>query len=220
MGLKHNPANVIGYKTTFGKKECGVYTFTDTVTGKVYVGSTVNLHRRKIQHLSGLCNNRHFNKSLQDAFNGPGDLELDFIPVDKVLSNSDSLRTIRELERSLIEENLAKGTLMNRSLDPNCPGKGVSPSEETRSKIKVAMTGRYVSDDTRKKRSDTMFGSKHSADRRKNISSAMTKYVVEIDGVRYNNASDAAKKLNIGSSGMVRKRCLSPNYPNYRRITE
>ena len=63
-----------------------------------------------------------------------------------------------------------------------------------------------------------MKGVKHTETRRKNVSDSMTKYSIEVDGVVYKNAKDAAEALGLKSKGAVRNRCLSPNYPNYSRL--
>src|SRR5258708_15053375 len=52
----------------------GIYRITCIITGKIYVGSAVNLRRRCRAHLSTLQRNGHHNPKLQAAFNkyGPG----------------------------------------------------------------------------------------------------------------------------------------------------
>jgi excinuclease UvrABC nuclease subunit len=50
-------------------KKSGIYKIVCTANGKVYVGSAVNLDKRKREHFNALRSNRHHNKHLQRAFN-------------------------------------------------------------------------------------------------------------------------------------------------------
>lgn len=51
----------------------GIYQIRNIVNGKVYVGSSVNLRKRKNGHLSTLRNNKHSSTHLQRAFNRYGE---------------------------------------------------------------------------------------------------------------------------------------------------
>lgn len=51
----------------FGSNK-GIYKITCTVTGKFYIGSSVNLKRRKFWHFCQLKNNKHDNFHLQAAY--------------------------------------------------------------------------------------------------------------------------------------------------------
>jgi len=50
-------------------KIAGIYTITNTVNNKVYIGETVNLGNRFSDHIDKLIKNQHCNKSLQADFN-------------------------------------------------------------------------------------------------------------------------------------------------------
>ena len=54
-------------------KTPGIYCITNTITNKVYVGSTVNLHRRCVAHLRTLRANKHHSAKLQRAWNKYGE---------------------------------------------------------------------------------------------------------------------------------------------------
>jgi group I intron endonuclease len=47
----------------------GVYKITNIVSGKIYIGSAVNLNKRKLSHKSALKKGKHQNKHLQYAWN-------------------------------------------------------------------------------------------------------------------------------------------------------
>lgn len=55
------------------EKKSGIYIIKNIANGKVYVGKTRNLYRRKCQHLISLKYNRHTNDYLQNSYNKYGD---------------------------------------------------------------------------------------------------------------------------------------------------
>lgn len=46
-----------------------IYKIENKVTGKVYIGSTINLRKRAKSHIRDLNNNKHVNKQLQNSWN-------------------------------------------------------------------------------------------------------------------------------------------------------
>lgn len=60
-----------------------VYKILNTVTGKYYIGSTNNLHKRKIRHLRDLRNEKHHNIYLQRSFNIHGENSFIFVIIAK-----------------------------------------------------------------------------------------------------------------------------------------
>ena len=50
----------------------GIYQIRNTKDNKIYIGSAVNLNKRKNNHFSHLRRNLHSNKHLQNAFNKHG----------------------------------------------------------------------------------------------------------------------------------------------------
>lgn len=61
--------------------QSGVYTITNSVTGKLYVGSSVNLSRRKNQHFSDLRHGKHPSQKLQRSFDKHGGAAFLFRPL-------------------------------------------------------------------------------------------------------------------------------------------
>lgn len=66
MANKHNKELRLKYQKS------GIYTITNLVNGKMYVGYTTNFTDRKSQHFTTLENQNHKNKHLQNAFNKYG----------------------------------------------------------------------------------------------------------------------------------------------------
>ena len=59
---------------------CGVYMiYSISQPDKYYIGSSKNLHVRKLTHFANLRGNRHKNKKLQNYFNKYGEHDLAFI---------------------------------------------------------------------------------------------------------------------------------------------
>lgn len=54
-------------------KNCGIYKITNTVTGKFYIGSAVNIKKRWAEHRSRLGANKHGNRHLQNSWNKHGE---------------------------------------------------------------------------------------------------------------------------------------------------
>lgn len=55
------------------EKRPGVYKIINLVNNKIYVGSSIDLYKRKSSHFSALRNNFHCNKYLQSSYNKYGE---------------------------------------------------------------------------------------------------------------------------------------------------
>lgn len=77
--------------------QSGIYYIKDNTNGKVYVGSAVNLKRRKSQHFSLLRKNQHPNPQLQACFNKKHDIK--FFIAERCLEESLLLREQEYLDR-------------------------------------------------------------------------------------------------------------------------
>ncbi len=63
----------------------GIYLITCTITGKIYIGSAINLHRRWIEHRSELSRNIHHNPKFQHAWNKHREQSFTFEVIELVL---------------------------------------------------------------------------------------------------------------------------------------
>lgn len=66
------------------KVESGIYKIENIVDGKKYIGSAVDLNKRKNVHYSSLRNNKHHSIYLQNAFNLYGELNFIFEIVELI----------------------------------------------------------------------------------------------------------------------------------------
>lgn len=61
----------------------GVYMILNIMNMKVYIGSAVNMNRRKNEHFKQLRSNKHYNKYLQQSFNKYGEDKFKFIEIEE-----------------------------------------------------------------------------------------------------------------------------------------
>lgn len=66
------------YKIKPRKKQGGIYAIICNANGKIYIGSSNDMERRKQKHFSLLRNNRHSNPLLQNAYNKHGEQAFEF----------------------------------------------------------------------------------------------------------------------------------------------
>lgn len=109
----------------------GIYTISSP-SGKLYIGSAINLARRKIQHFHGLRNKVHANSILQKAFNKYGEENLIFKEI--IHCSVANLLLYEQIAIDAFEPayNIAK--IAGSSL-------GIKRSESTKMKLSLAKTG-------------------------------------------------------------------------------
>lgn len=114
----------------------GIYSITNTITNKVYVGSAVNIDLRWKEHLNDLRKNKHHSIKLQRAFVKYGEANFIF---DVIMLCDKSELIVNE--QTFIDqlESYKKGY-------NSCPVAGSrlgsKQSEETKNKIRVKLKGR------------------------------------------------------------------------------
>lgn len=151
------------------EKIAGVYKITNTVNGKVYVGSSLNLHKRGNQHFNALRKGIHYNPKLQRAFNKHG--ESSFVYEILEVCSSDA-------EMLMAREQHHIDTLMSVDRGYNVLPKAYSNSghkysEEAKKKISNALMGHGMPEHVKEKLLLANKGSKHSEEHKKKISDAM-----------------------------------------------
>jgi group I intron endonuclease len=60
----------------------GIYTIKNKVNGKVYVGQSISLRKRKHDHFRALRTNTHYNTHLQSSWNKYGEDNFTFEVVE------------------------------------------------------------------------------------------------------------------------------------------
>lgn len=160
----------------------GVYVLKHLATGNFYIGSTADFTRRKAQHLSSLRKGNHANVKLQSSYLASPEVDWEFTPTS-------SYEEALVLEHSMIRSNWGNTLLCNEvhydekgntvvsdafKIRMSRAKKGVPQSELNKAALSIARTGRKQTPEWVEKRAET------------------TRIKVEVDGVVYNSATEAA----------------------------
>ena len=158
----------------------GIYKLINIVNNKFYVGSAVDLKRRKSRHFSELRKGKHNNRHLQAAWLKYGEAAFIFVVVESVSDTEDLLAA----ENVWLHEHVGKEYCYNIGVDATAPmlGRGgeKSPtwgyrhSGESIKKIGVASKARVQSEEEKTKRRLTMRGKPKSAEVRAKISATLS----------------------------------------------
>jgi group I intron endonuclease len=99
----------------------GIYKIINIVNNKFYVGSAVDLKRRKARHFSELRNNRHNNGKLQNAWLKYGEQAFIFVVVEELPADADLLAA----ENVWLKEHVGKDYCYNIGMDATAPMLGI-----------------------------------------------------------------------------------------------
>jgi group I intron endonuclease len=147
----------------------GIYCIRNTVTGKVYVGSAVNMARRWRSHRRELSNGLHCNPRLRKDAGRYGIHVFAFSVLELVPDRA--LLTQREQHWIDMLRSADRATGYNI-----CPiagsGMGVLISAETRAKLSSAHKGRKLTAEHRAKIAAARTGKRHTAEVRARLSAA------------------------------------------------
>jgi group I intron endonuclease len=100
----------------------GIYKIINISSNKFYVGSAVDLKRRKTRHFSELRTNKHNNSKLQNAWNKYGEQAFVFVVVEELDKEADLLAA----ENVWLKEHVGKEYCYNIGVDATAPMMGVS----------------------------------------------------------------------------------------------
>lgn len=117
------------------KKVCGVYMIRNDANGKVYIGSSVDVHSRWRGHRSSLNRGDHHSVALMRAWEKYGEASFSFLLIEEVQDKDLRL----ELETSLIAKYGSANGLDGYNCLPIAGSPlGYSPSEEARKRMSAA----------------------------------------------------------------------------------
>lgn len=160
----------------------GIYKIINVVNNKFYVGSAVNLRRRKARHFTELRNSRHNNRHLQAAWAKYGEKSFVFVVVEEVADTTKLLTA----ENVWLKEHVGKDYCYNIGVDATAPmlgksgelsptwGRKRTPEElaaqnwrgrrhrkDSREKIRAYLIGKPKPAEVRSKISQSLSGEKH-----------------------------------------------------------
>ena len=158
----------------------GIYKIINVINNKFYVGSAVDLKRRKARHFSELRNGRHNNRHLQAAWGKYGEQAFVFVVVEQLATDADLLAA----ENVWLKEHVGEDYCYNIGVDATAPmlGKsgrlsptwGYKHTPETIAIITSASTGRtHTPEDIAKIRAH-LIGKPKSAKVRAKISATLS----------------------------------------------
>lgn len=117
----------------------GIYKIENKINGKIYIGSSVNLSKRKERHFRNLKNNIHENFHLQNAYNKYGKNGFEFIIVKRTSRDNMLVE-----EQKLLDKYAGTSNCYNILLIAGSPFmKGRIKSEEHRRKLSAATTAYF-----------------------------------------------------------------------------
>jgi group I intron endonuclease len=100
----------------------GIYKIINVINNKFYVGSAVNLKRRKTRHFSELRKNKHNNRHLQAAWNKYGEQAFVFVVVEDVALDADLMAA----ENVWLHVHVGKDYCYNIGVDATAPMQGMA----------------------------------------------------------------------------------------------
>lgn len=152
-------------KYIYGDFMKGIYSITNRINGKKYIGYSKNIDSRWYNHKNYLKRNVHHSIKLQNAWNKYGEENFIF----DILVEIDDINGIEVLEKEFIEKydsfrNGYNGSQGGESLP------GYTLSEETKKKLSERFKGRKISEEQKEQIRITLTGRKHSESTKKKIS--------------------------------------------------
>ena len=158
----------------------GIYKIINVVNNKFYVGSAVDLKRRKTRHFSELRTGKHNNRHLQAAWVKYGEQAFVFVVVEELPDDADLLAA----ENVWLKEHVGKDYCYNLGVDATAPMMGfggeLSPTwgyehtEDAKIRIGIAAKGRKFTEETNKKKTAHLIGKPKSAEVRAKISATLS----------------------------------------------
>lgn len=158
----------------------GIYKIINVVNNKFYVGSAVDLKRRKTRHFSELRNKRHPNGHLQAAWIKYGEQSFVFVVVEELPDDADLLAA----ENVWLKEHVGKDYCYNLGVDATAPTLGMSGelsptwgykhTDEAKAVIAASSRGRTQDEETIRKKTAYLIGKPKSAEVRAKISATLS----------------------------------------------
>lgn len=158
----------------------GIYKIINIINNKFYIGSAVDLKRRKARHFSELRNNKHNNRHLQAAWTKYGEQSFVFVVVELVDIADDLLAA----ENRWLKEHVGKDYCYNIGVDATAPMLGVSGeasptwgykhTQKAIESIRAASIGRKQSDEVIQRKIINIIGKPKPAAVRAKISATLS----------------------------------------------
>jgi group I intron endonuclease len=157
--------NKVGMNLSKLKRERGIYVIEHLSTGMKYVGYSVNVYRRALQHLNG-------KKQLIDRtilHFGEDDFEITASYYPEL-----SRKNLIDIETQLIEDENALSPNGYNEMSRGSCRPNYTVTQETKNNISKALIGRVISSEHRQKISKALLGFKHTTESKENMKKSRT----------------------------------------------
>lgn len=135
------------------KKITGIYKITNSVNGKLYIGSAISIKSRFTCHKRLLQNNKHFNNHLQTSWNKYGEENFKFEILEIITSD-----LLQEKEEYYIKFFNSSNRFFGYNKRINCATNlGIKHSEETKKKLSISHLGHKRSKEAQIKISNSQY---------------------------------------------------------------
>ena len=172
-------------------KKPGIYEIVNNVTLKRYIGSTVNLYKRRNQHIGDLQNGKHRSSKLQNAFNKYGYCAFVFNVIELVEDKNNLL------EREQIWIDTYSSCSNGYNVTPAAGSRlGSKVSEESKLKMSKAQTGKKQSEETKSRKNKALKGMKRSDETKRKMSEARIGYKPSKEAVEKSRNANKGRKLS------------------------
>lgn len=198
----------------------GVYRINNTVNGKCYVGSSIDLERRQKEHFYSLKNNSHQNMHLQNSYNKYGRDCFEFVIIEALIISSNIKEELLSREQYWIDSLkpeynilLVAGSSLGYSQTDETKQKisssmkGVKKSEEHAENIRLSQKGKILTEEHKQK----------LATAAKNRKSTSRKVSIMIDGTEYISIKVASEITGV-SYNTIQRRLVNENFQNYQYL--
>ena len=180
--------------------KAGIYRIINSSNGKCYVGSSIDINRRRLEHFSALLHNRHVNNHLQNAYNKYGKDSFIFEVIENL-----------EITDNIKEDLLEREQFWIDNLRP----------EYNILLVAGSTLGYHHTEETKQKISNSTKGVKKSVEHKAKLSQAAKHRksqshhsIINIDGVVYNSIKEASERTGV-KYNTIQKRLKNPNFGNY-----
>jgi group I intron endonuclease len=176
------------------EKICGIYSITNKINNKRYIGSSNNIYMRWYKHKNQLSKNEHPNAFLQNSYNKYGKDSFIYEIIELCEENK-----LMEME----DKNIVSFQSMNKQFGYNfdLPSRPCQ-NPSTREKIRIAMTGRFVSEHTRELHREQMKGNNNGSLMSKEAKEKLSKRLMGNKyGLGYQHSEETKEKISISHSG-------------------
>jgi len=189
------------------EKISGIYEIKNLINGKMYIGQSANIAKRKNEHFLALKNGKHYNEHLQRSFNKYGEDNFIFKIIEECLPEKLTVREQFYVDNEMVEN------LYNICIECVNSNLGVKRSAETREKMSLAQSGeksynygKHPSVKTLAKMStaqsgenNSLYGKHHSAETKAKMSKAQSGEKHPMYGKHH--SAETKAKMSITQSG-------------------